>query len=259
MKTNSPQLWDDFWKKRVSKKEDIYTLLKEEYSIRWQKIEKKVLQEFGSFNGLNVIEIGAGLGTISTLMAKRHANVTILDYSTNAIKRSKEFFKHNNFNAQFIKQDALYLPKNLFNKYDISMSFGLSEHFIGPNRIKINKAHFDLIRKDGIVFIDVPNIINFPYRLFKFAAEKANKWRFGNEIPYSRQEFIYFCKLMKIKEYSFFGGSLMNSFEWINPIKIVKDLYKKEKKLDFSKIKKEKGLLFDNYFSRTFVFCAKKN
>ena len=58
---------------------------KEENGIRWQRIEKVVHQEFGSFNKLKVIEIGAGTGTNTALTAKRGADETVLDYSENAL------------------------------------------------------------------------------------------------------------------------------------------------------------------------------
>jgi 2-polyprenyl-3-methyl-5-hydroxy-6-metoxy-1,4-benzoquinol methylase len=77
MKRNTPQLWDNVWKDTSSTEEDAFKFIKEENCIRWQRIEKIVLKEFGSFNNLNVIEIGAGVGTNAALMAKKGAKVTI--------------------------------------------------------------------------------------------------------------------------------------------------------------------------------------
>lgn len=258
MKKNSPQLWDKVWEGNTSTEEDGFNLTKEENSIRWQRVEKIVLQEFGSFNNLKVIEIGAGAGTNGALMAKRGAKVTLLDYSVGAIKRAHEFFERCGLSAEFIKQDALSLPTNLLGKYDISMSFGLTEHFWGTRRKKINKAHFDVLRKGGMFFISVPNKYNIPYRIFKFVAEYIGRWRMGEEYPYSRKELRDICQQNGIIEYSFFGDSLFWSLYFINPFEIYKKKFKLKNHLNITRIKKEKGTFLDQYISYALVLYGKK-
>ncbi len=261
MKKNTPQLWDKVWKKDISIEEDIFNLAKEGYSIRWQRIERIVLKEFGSFNNLKVIEIGAGAGTNAALAAKRGAKVTILDYSETALKRAREFFERNGLSAEFIKQDALSLPTDLLGKYDISMSFGLTEHFDGVERVNINKAHFDLLRKGGIAFISVPNKYNPPYRIFKFVAEHTGRWTVGEECPYSRKELRNICQQIGITEYSFFGDSLFWSFNFINPInpfKIIRKVFRLKNPLNIYNIRKEKGTFLDQYLSYALVLYGRK-
>jgi 2-polyprenyl-3-methyl-5-hydroxy-6-metoxy-1,4-benzoquinol methylase len=256
--TNTPELWDQVWADPLNNEENNFNLKKEESSIRWQRIEKIIFREFGSFKNLRIIEIGAGAGTNTALALQRGAKVTILDYSTKALKRAREFFASNNLSAEFLKQDALSLPKNLYSKYDVSMSFGLSEHFKGPERIKINKAHFDLIRNGGIAFISVPNKYNLPYRLFKFVAKLAGEWKVGEEFPYSRQEFKKICKKIGINNFSFFGDSLFWSLNLINPVNIIKKKLNLKKNLNLSNIKKEKGTFLDEYLSYALILYGKK-
>jgi hypothetical protein len=78
------------------------------------------------------------------------------------------------------------------------MSFGLAEHFRGTKRIKINKAHFDVLRKGGIAFISVPNKHNPPYRISKFVAEHTGRCTVGEEYPYSRKELRNICEQIGI-------------------------------------------------------------
>ncbi len=82
---NTPELWDRVWADAPWAAEDVYALAKEEQSVRWRRIERIVLQALGSFQGLRVIEIGAGLGTHAALMARRGARATLLDYSPRAL------------------------------------------------------------------------------------------------------------------------------------------------------------------------------
>ena len=257
MEKNTPQLWDKLWNDNKSIEEDIYNLTVEEHGIRWRRIEEIVLKEFRTFNGLKVIEIGAGAGTNSALMAKRGANVAVLDYSKNAINQSRIFFERNRLKADFIEQDALSLTNNLLNQYDISMSFGLTEHFQGHERLLINKAHFDVLKKGGIAFISVPNRWNPPYRIYKFLAEATGRWTVGEEYPYDRGEFKKICKDINGIEYCFIGDSFISSFHFLNPI-INKILKKTSKKNSIETIQDEKGTFLDEYFSYALVLCGKK-
>ena len=261
MDANTPQLWDKVWSQNPSVAEDIYTFVNAENGIRWRRLEKIILQEFGSFNKLKVIEIGAGAGTNAALMAKRGAQVTVMDYSEAALKRAKHFFQNNGVSADFIRQDALSLSPQLHDKFDASMSFGLTEHFMGADRVAINKAHFDVLRKGGMTFISVPNKYNLPYRILMSAALLTKTWKVGEEYPYSRQELEDICRQLGVTEYSFFGDSLIGSLNFINPfhqIQKLRKLVRLKDDLDVSRIKREKGTPLDAHFSYALVLCAKK-
>jgi 2-polyprenyl-3-methyl-5-hydroxy-6-metoxy-1,4-benzoquinol methylase len=222
MKQNTSDLWNNFWKKETSIKEDKFYLKKEELGIRWQRIESAIIEKLGSFQGLRTIEIGVGTGTISALLRKKGAEVTVFDYSEKALEQAGSFFYMNGLNVNCIKSDALNLPENTLNSYDVSISLGLTEHFKGQNRFTIKKAHFDILKKGGITFISVLNKYNPPYRIFKFLTELTEKWSVGVEYPYSRKEFKEMMSKMKISTYSFLADSFWRSFFMINPVRIFK-------------------------------------
>ena len=257
---NTPELWNDGWiNRKVSIEEDTYNLLKEERSIRFQRIEKIISTRFGDFNGLRVIEIGAGAGTNAALLAKKRAKITILDYSQNALSRSKELFSRNNLQAEFICEDVLALPGDLHGKFDIAMSFGLAEHFKGEERVLINKSHFDLLKKSGVAIISVPNSANIPYLIHKLMAEALGWWTVGEEFPYTRKEFRHICQKINIKNYTFLGDSFWASFELINPAKLIRKLFKIKPNFNYQKIRLEEGTLIDEYLSYALVLCAFKD
>lgn len=256
---NTPELWDKVWQDAPSVERDLFNRVKEENSIRWSRIEDEVLKSFGGFAGLNVIEIGAGSGTYAALMVKRGAKVTVMDYSENALKQSDEYFRRNGFQAALLKQNALNIPRELYGKYDISMSFGLTEHFLGAERVAIHKAHFDVLRKGGVSFISVPNKYNLPYRLYKFLAEITGKWRVGEEYPFSRAELASICGQIGVKEFFIFGDSLAASFNLINPVSIARKLFGIRANTDVGSIKREKGSSLDQYLSYALVLCGKKS
>lgn len=218
MEKNTPELWDRIWREHGAGALGHDALAREERSLRWRRLEKIIAtQESGV---PRVIEIGAGVGTCSALLARRGAAVTILDYSAGALARSREFYASEGLAADFIEQNALDLPESLIGKFDIAMSFGLTEHFTGEARKAINKAHFDLIRPGGMAIISVPNALNPPYRIYKFMTELAGKWMFGEEYPYTRMELSGICRELGVKNYRFVGSSFIGSFHYINPLRV---------------------------------------
>jgi SAM-dependent methyltransferase len=259
MRANTPELWDDLWEKPFSPEVDTFNLAKEEHSIRWQRIEREVQASLGTFVDRRVIEIGAGSGTYAALMAKRGARVTVLDYSERAIQRGREFFQNNGLSAEFIRQDALALPPEMLGVFDISMSFGLVEHFRGTDRQRIAQVHFDLLRSGGLTFISVPNKYCPPYRIFKFVAQRTGKWPFGEEYPASYGELLSLARKCVAARSVILGGSFWASFEFINPFKalaVVRRLLRLKDNFDAGKLRREQGTFLDSRLAYAIVLAA---
>ena len=268
---NTAQFWDSLWQKPVSLEKDVYRVRKEERRIRWQRLEAMVRQHFGTFKDLSVIEIGAGTGTNAVLMAERGARVTVLDYSAVALARSEQLFKSLGIPAQFMNENALALGKGLETKYDISMSFGLAEHFTGETRRQIIGAHLDLLRAKGLTFISVPNTANPPYRLNKWITERTRAWSVGEEYPFSRSELTDIMHALGVQQYGFFGDSVWRSKRFLNPLKWLPrrkrpkrmrppDTQEQTPKKNVARRlpRKETGTRWDEYFSYALVLWAVK-
>ena len=258
MANNTPQLWDKLWTTPVSTEEDLFKLAQEENSIRWQRLERIVLDTFGTFNGLRVIEIGAGAGTNAALMAKRGARVTLLDYSPAALDRGREFFARNGLPVNMVRADALALPTELLGQFEIAMSFGLTEHFLDAARLQINRAHFDLLRPGGLAFISVPNKFNPPYRIFKIAAELLGVWKVGEEYPYSRGELRRICQQIGLQNYGFFGDNFFWSLHFISPLRALRRVLKTKPDYSRARLKKERGTPIDAYLAYALILYGKK-
>ena len=143
-------------------------------------------------------------------MAKRGANVTVLDYSDLALQKAKAFFDSQKLKADFINTDALKLPDNLLHKFDVVMSFGLAEHF--TDRMPIFAAQVNFLKPGGTAIISVPNKHCPPYRLYKYLAEKLGRWPFGEEYPMSKVELKEIFAEIEINEYKIISSSLINAF-----------------------------------------------
>jgi len=219
---NTPQLWDKVWRDAPSAREHRNAVALEEHSVRWKGIETRVRRAFGRFEGLRVIEMGAGAGTNAALMAKRGASVTLLDYSPLALERASELFSAIGANARFCHADALSLPPELRGTFDVAMSFGLNEHFQGPERLRIFEAHLQALAEGGIAFVSVPNARNLPYRAFKWVAQATGHWKLGVEIPFTRAELRAVCAALGVQDCECFGDSFLASWQLVNPLRYLR-------------------------------------
>lgn len=270
---NTAGLWNGLWAKPASADEDLFRVYKEERLIRWQRIERIVLGRFGGFEDLSVIEIGAGVGTNAALMGKRGAKVSVLDYSPEALDRSARLFQRMGIPVNVIKRDVFDLPETLTRSYDVSMSFGLAEHFLGDKRKAIIGIHLDLLKENGLSFVSIPNRYNPPYRLHKWITERTRAWSVGEEYPFSRAELRRICKELGVEEYGFLGDALWRSKRFLNPLRWLPKRKKprKEKSLEsqprhahFSRNvarrlpRKERGTPWDEYIGYALVLWATK-
>ena len=216
---NSPELWDRVWGQPTSPADDSFQVATEAMSVRWRRLQAVLRDCLGNPRGLRVIEIGAGAGTHSALIASLGCEVTVLDYSKAALRRAEARLSRHDISATYVLADALHLPSSLLGAFDVSMSFGVTEHFRGDQRVAINRAHLDVLRQGGLTFVSVPNRFCLPYRLFKFVTERAGTWDVGEEYPYSRRELAAMFSAFGAVDIGFFGESVWASWRFLNPLR----------------------------------------
>lgn len=253
IKESIPQVWDIQWGSYNRAIYD-YHLVCTERSVSWQNIEQIIRVKYGTFKDLNCIEIGAGSGHYSMLFARRGARVTLLDYSEKALDLSRCIFEDYKIDKQrvnFIKMDALQMDHTFFGRYDVSMSFGVAEHFRAEERSRIIKAHYDVLKKQGIMFVCVPNANCLPYRIYCFIKYYFTKNEEIECIPYSKNEFLAIANKYGVKNRSFLGFSYKETY---NPL----EFYYRKKGIvrDVSKIKKQKPSFLDKYLGSGIIFCG---
>src|SRR5215210_4242609 len=120
--------WEALWQEL----DDTEDLEANERSLRWRVQKDLVRDHFGSLSGLKVIEIGAGRSTSALAYARGGASATVVDYSPTALEQSKERFRGFGLDVDAVEADVFDLPEELLGRFDIAMSFGLCEHFLGP-------------------------------------------------------------------------------------------------------------------------------
>jgi SAM-dependent methyltransferase len=182
---SSTETWDAQWR---SEPLDAAAIDLEKRTPRWRAQARLVEGCFDGFRGLSVIEIGAGRGLNGLLYAARGADVTLLDTSSLALDQARLLSEAQSTPVTTVVADALDLPPDLRERFDIAMSFGLCEHFVGSERRAIVAAHLELLRPGGIAFLGVPNRWAPFYRLWMAVLKRRGTWPLGVEEPFAMRE-----------------------------------------------------------------------
>lgn len=206
--------WNKFWSKRG------YTSALKirrhvSLSARTKKIENRVEKIFGSLKGLEIIELGSGMGTQSLSMALKGANITLVDFNDVALKKAKQLFNEFGLNPTLCKSDIFNLDQDFVGKFHISMSFGTVEHFFSElKRSKAIGIHHKVIKEGGVSFISVPNKMCPHYRVFLLLLRMIG--RKISEKPFDSRELIRYAKQATYKHCETFGSSFFE-FDFLMP------------------------------------------
>ncbi|HEY3961700.1 MAG TPA: class I SAM-dependent methyltransferase [Gaiellaceae bacterium] len=167
---------------------DLDAPAREERTPRWRGQQRLVEELFGSIAGLDVIEVGSGQGLNALLYGQHGANVTLLDNEQIALDHAALLHGPSGVTFTPVLADVFDLPGDLLGAFDVSMSFGLCEHFVGEQRKQIIAAHLALLRPGGVAMIGVPNRLAPGYRLWKAVMTRRGTWIFGTEKPFAAGE-----------------------------------------------------------------------
>jgi SAM-dependent methyltransferase len=183
--SETPGEWDEQWRLTPL---DLSAPAHEARTPRWRAQEALVRERFGSFEGLRAIELGAGRGLNGLLFAQRGARVTLLDNLPRALAQAGELFAAHGVEFAGVEADLFSLPDGLRGGFDLSMSYGLCEHFLGARRLGVIAAHLEVLRPGGVALIGVPNRRGVVYRAWKAVLTRTGSWPFGTEEPFTARE-----------------------------------------------------------------------
>lgn len=160
---------------------------------RWQTYSAYLDRQYPG-QTLSAVELGAGGGDLSILLAQAGHKVTLVDFSPEALGHARQRFESLGLEAQFIQADVFEFMQTHAGRFDLSGSLGVAEHFSGQKRNDIIGAHQSVLRVGGTAFISVPNARCLPYRLWKLYLEARGCWPYGYEAPFSPRSLARFAK-----------------------------------------------------------------
>jgi SAM-dependent methyltransferase len=180
-----PADWEQQWREQPL---DLDAPRREAGTPRWRAQERLVEERFGAFEGLRAIEIGAGRGLNGLLFAQRGAQVTLLDNAPTPLAQARELFAQAKVPVETVEADLFDPPSATRDAFDVSMSYGLCEHFLDGRRLAVVRAHLDVLRPGGLALIGVPNRYAPVYRLWVATLQRRGTWPLGTEVPFSARE-----------------------------------------------------------------------
>jgi 2-polyprenyl-3-methyl-5-hydroxy-6-metoxy-1,4-benzoquinol methylase len=211
---SQPDVWRDVWQHTQLTEEGVRkTIRREQRTLRWQAIRGSLVERFGTIRGLRTIELGAGTGDISLLLALEGARPTLLDANAQALELARFKFKVAGLEPSCTAGDFLALDASLRGAFDVAVSYGTVEHFAGADREQACRAHADAIRPGGMVAISVPNAHCLPYRLNKWQLEARGRWPWGLELPYTRAELGRIAGTIGLEPWWIHGSSFLRDWD----------------------------------------------
>ncbi len=139
--------------------------------------------------GILLTELGGANSAFLELLIDElnPAKYIIVDNNLAGLEKTKERIKEKD-NVVLLNRDIL---KGNFENImsDLVLSVGLIEHFDEKGTRKAIKAHFDLLKKNGLAVITFPTP-TFLYRIARFIAEKMGLWIFHDERPLQIKEVL---------------------------------------------------------------------
>lgn len=175
-------------------------------SVLGKKIFDYLVGSLGDLSGKRSIEIGCGGAIYSLLLAQRGVDITLLDYSIEALLVAERNLRALNLSANLIQADA-FNPPVVFERYDIALSFGTVEHYKPPRRLDICMMHAHLVHSGGVVIIETPNAAFIPHEVLKWALQMTGKWPLGYEKGFSYGEMIKTGEALKLRNVQIVGSS----------------------------------------------------
>lgn len=205
--------WEKVWKKyRFNPVADAWELEWEKSQPRWKQAMRLFDKQWGGLKGCAVVELGCGRATESLLAAREGASVTLIDKNKRVLDLARKRFKYYGVEKglQIVQSDILSLDKKLSRKFDVCISEGLAEHFIGKARQKVISAHAEVLKPGGVAMISITNRWSLPYRIWMKREQILGQWPYGLEVPYSAKELKKRIKGAKLTLISITGSPILN-------------------------------------------------
>jgi ubiquinone/menaquinone biosynthesis C-methylase UbiE len=146
-------------------------------------IFRVVISEFGrDLRGARVLEVGCGSGRISIGMAESGAEITLLDYSSEALLTARTQLAHRAVNAELVCGSMFQLPFQ-DGRYDLVWNAGVLEHYGERDQKTALSEMLRVCAVGGSIITLNPSSRAYLYRAGKYIEERLGKWKYGYEQP----------------------------------------------------------------------------
>jgi ubiquinone/menaquinone biosynthesis C-methylase UbiE len=173
--------WDEIWnEKRQASSGRLGAFLAKD--IIHRTVTGILEREIPKPGGVRVMEEGSGTGLVSLGLARRGAEVFLLDKSDEALAFSKAAFAEAGRDHLATQASIIDLPFKDAS-FDFVWSGGVIEHFTLEDQVRILKEMLRVTRPGGKVIVIAPSAEARIYGKAKAHADTRNAWQPGYEVP----------------------------------------------------------------------------
>lgn len=163
------------------------------------------------------LEIGSGSGQTSLCLSQAGCDVTILDYSDDAIELALRAANALGVNIRAVCQDARQPLPFREKEFDIIFHAGLLEHFNHNERVELLKQWKPYCK---LMVSMIPNAASLCYRIGKENQENNGTWPWGREDPdYTQIREFMLAGYNVLREYTIGEEHALNFLDPDNPIR----------------------------------------
>ena len=175
--------WDDIWEKKETRRRSRIPAAAGK-DVIYRTVSSILKREIPDARGKKVLEPGSGHGLVSLGLAKRGADVSLLDKSEPALTLSKACFMLEGIHPATYHASIFDMPME-DNTYDVTWNGGVIEHFDEAGQVKAVSEMLRVTKPDGRVIIMVPSAEARIYGAGKAYADRLGLWQPGYEMPIS--------------------------------------------------------------------------
>ncbi len=157
--------------------------------------------------GGKVLEAGCGAGWQSLALAQRgRFDVTLMDFSSEALAYAERTFAHYRLPAEFVGGDVFSIGEP---KYDLVFNAGVLEHYSFDQQVAFLRGMAS--RSTKYVLALVPNRMCYWYWLWRTQHSARGGWPFGKEMPMADMSAAFEAAGLQFLGH-WFGGSTWSEF-----------------------------------------------
>lgn len=258
LQTLDAEGWGKIWSPGEIDIEDIVRT--HEKTVLCGKILRYLETHLGSLSGAKTIEIGCGSAIYSLIFARLGANITLLDYSADALRIAASNARRLGVEATLVQADA-FAPPFRPGEFDMALSFGTVEHYRQPKRFGICESHATMVKRGGVVLIETPNFAFLPHEVLKRILQMRGKWAFGFEKGFSRLEMSRLARHLQLRHPEIVGSSLRSDLAHYS--RIVRNSSTMRRMIGESKerelVDHQRATRLDDYLGRSIALLGVKH
>jgi len=175
--------WDEIWEKKGTHRRSKIPAAAGK-DIIYRTVSAILKREIPDARGKKVLEPGSGHGLVSLGLAKRGAEVSLLDISQPALTLSRACFMFEGYDPETYNASIFDMPME-DNTYDVTWNGGVIEHFDEAGQVRAVSEMLRVTRPEGKVVIMVPSADARIYKAGKAYADRMGLWQPGYEMPIS--------------------------------------------------------------------------